>query len=279
MATSLHYIGPLHQPAENDQRSDDNYILPQTASSMSRFLRHELGMSWLHPAGILSTEQLLSLMDLQPWMRVLDVGCGLGTSSRHIAENFGCEVVGIDRDMEMIIEAGKRTPPAFRRVSYETADFLEDNFDAESFDAILMESVLWSNDKAKFLHQARRLLKPWGQLGINEATWLQTPSEQARQISRMTICESFADTLPEQAWLQLILQTGLVNIDHQINPLDPFSQRQLLREEGLFGTLSILGRIRRQPQVQNYIEELKTWVQTWPGIFGYGVYLAWKPGP
>src|SRR5258708_29360477 len=50
------------------------------------------------------TDQTLSLMDLQPADRVLDLGCGTGWASRRMARLAG-EVVGLDVADEMLRRA------------------------------------------------------------------------------------------------------------------------------------------------------------------------------
>jgi sarcosine/dimethylglycine N-methyltransferase len=54
---------------------------------------------------------------------VLDVGCGLGETSRYLAEQFGCRVTGVDVNHEQIARARALTS-AVARVTFEHADVL-----------------------------------------------------------------------------------------------------------------------------------------------------------
>jgi cyclopropane fatty-acyl-phospholipid synthase-like methyltransferase len=49
-----------------------------------------------HPGGTQLTERLGQLTQLSRDSRVLDVAAGRGTSAFHLAQSFGCEVVGVD---------------------------------------------------------------------------------------------------------------------------------------------------------------------------------------
>lgn len=98
---------------------------------------------------------------------VLDAGCGIGGSSLWIAENIKCRVTGItlsETQMNQAREFAKK-----QRLSEKAEFFLEDytntKFPAESFDVVwAIESVCHADDKAKFLKEAYRLLKPGGRL-------------------------------------------------------------------------------------------------------------------
>ncbi len=58
-----------------------------------------------HIGGLRSTLRLAHLSRLQPDDRVLDVGCGIGGSSRVLAREVGCRVHGIDINPDRIRDA------------------------------------------------------------------------------------------------------------------------------------------------------------------------------
>jgi ubiquinone/menaquinone biosynthesis C-methylase UbiE len=59
-------------------------------------LMAELGKTVIHPGGGRSTEELLAIADLRPGQRVLDAGCGIGTTAPQIARRYDCDVVALD---------------------------------------------------------------------------------------------------------------------------------------------------------------------------------------
>jgi cyclopropane fatty-acyl-phospholipid synthase-like methyltransferase len=55
-----------------------------------------LGKRVIHPGGRTATNQLIRKADFEQGQRVLDVGCGVGTTAIEIARRFGTDVTAID---------------------------------------------------------------------------------------------------------------------------------------------------------------------------------------
>ncbi len=49
-----------------------------------------------HIRGRTATEELAQLAEIRPGQALLDVGCGLGGTSRYLVSTFGCKTVGVD---------------------------------------------------------------------------------------------------------------------------------------------------------------------------------------
>ena len=120
-------------------------------------------------------EELLRWADCNssnPPQNVIDVGCGIGGSTLHIAEKFNCNATGItlspvqaSRAKERAIEAGLED-----RVHFEVANALAMPFEDNTFDLVWsLESGEHMPDKAKFLAECYRVLKPGGKMIM--ATW------------------------------------------------------------------------------------------------------------
>ena len=68
---------------------------------------------------------------------VLDVGCGIGGSTRHIARRFGCKGTGITLSPVQVGIANARTQKAgLQGVSFQVADALKMPFQDNSFDLV-----------------------------------------------------------------------------------------------------------------------------------------------
>ncbi len=101
--------------------------------------------------------------------RVLDAGCGVGGSSIFLARNMQCKVSGItlsERQVNQAKENAQRKGVAdltdFRRMDYCHTDFPD-----ASFDVVWgCESICYADDKAQFVREAYRLLKPGGRLVV-----------------------------------------------------------------------------------------------------------------
>jgi len=101
-------------------------------------------------------------LDLQPGMRVLDIGCGWGGAARRAALDHGVEVVGItisQRQAEIARERCVGLPVEIRLQDYRDLD--------ERFDRIyslgMFEHVGHKNHR-RFMQVARRALAPGGRL-------------------------------------------------------------------------------------------------------------------
>jgi SAM-dependent methyltransferase len=123
----------------------------------------------LHPGGETSTRRALELLDVGPGDRLLDVGCGAGTSALLAARERGCEVVGIDLG-ELAVPAARSAAASqglAELVSFTTADAEALPFADGSFDAVLCECSLSTfPDKAGAVAEMRRVLRPAGRIAI-----------------------------------------------------------------------------------------------------------------
>ena len=101
---------------------------------------------------------------------VLDVGCGTGGNSVHLAEKYGCRVTGIDISELMIERAKNRVENSGLgdRLSFQVGDAYNSDFPDESFDIVLTIFVSQFLDLDKAFPEFNRVLKHGGYLGINE---------------------------------------------------------------------------------------------------------------
>ncbi|HEY7848430.1 MAG TPA: methyltransferase domain-containing protein, partial [Ktedonobacterales bacterium] len=83
-------------PAAQSPLDDANAVKSCCAAVyQSDWARLLLGESF-HPGGLALTERLGHALGLRPGLRVLDVAAGQGASAIHLAQIFGCELVGVD---------------------------------------------------------------------------------------------------------------------------------------------------------------------------------------
>ncbi len=85
-----------------------------------------IGKRVIHPGGRESTEALLSRAGITSTSRVLDVGCGVGTTAIEIARRFGAAVTAVDISPLMLERAAAnvRAARAADRVTVAPADVL-----------------------------------------------------------------------------------------------------------------------------------------------------------
>lgn len=116
-----------------------------------------------HIRGSLATNELIALADFTPDMHVLDVGCGVGGSTRRLSHETGCCVTGIDLSDEYI-ETAKRLTRLLNmqeRVNFHAASALALPFDDHTFDgAWSIQMNMNVEDKLSWLQEVYRVLKP-----------------------------------------------------------------------------------------------------------------------
>ncbi len=126
-----------------------------------------------HPGGLALTLRLGQLLNLQSSDRVLDVAAGKGTSAIFLAQQFGCQVVGVDYGDNAIAAATVKAEQAgvTHLVRFEQGDAEQLRFADGSFDAILCECAFCTfPDKATAAQAFARVLRPGGQVGLSDLT-------------------------------------------------------------------------------------------------------------
>ncbi len=117
------------------------------------------------------TEWLMSVMELQSGMRVLDLGCGLAASSIFLAREFGAQVWATDLWFDVSANEPRiRDAGVADLVTPVHADARTLPFEAEFFDAIIsIDSFPYFGTDDHYLAYLARFLKPGGVIGIASA--------------------------------------------------------------------------------------------------------------
>lgn len=124
-----------------------------------------------HIRGDVATKELIKLSDFTPDMHILDVGCGVGGSTRRLSHETGCRVTGIDLSDEYIDAAERLTQllNMQERVKFHAASALALPFDDDSFDgAWSIQMNMNVEDKLGWLKEVYRVLKPGGRAVLYE---------------------------------------------------------------------------------------------------------------
>jgi ubiquinone/menaquinone biosynthesis C-methylase UbiE len=124
------------------------------------------GIDELHLRGAEVSKELVSAFDFNH-LRVLDVGCGIGGPARMLADEFNCDVSGIDMSREFIGTAQKLS--GLIKMNGKT-DFVHGNaldlpFENGVFDVVWTQHVQMNiEDKRTFYSEIYRVLKDNGAL-------------------------------------------------------------------------------------------------------------------
>lgn len=140
---------------------DVNRLTPEDLAPIDAF----------HIRGRPATLELARAAGLDATKRVLDVGSGIGGTSRCLATEFGCHVTGIDLTEEYCRTAGMlsaRTGLA-HLVEYRQGDATDLPFADHAFDVVWTEHVAMNiSDKRRLYQEMHRVLKPGGTLALHD---------------------------------------------------------------------------------------------------------------
>ena len=120
---------------------------------------------FIRPGGLALTERALSLCAFPPGSRLLDVGCGTGTTVEHLIQRFGFFTAGVDPSLPMVAQGRARNGllPLVRAAG-ESLPFPD-----AQWDGVLAEcSLSLSRNPERFLRESFRVLRDGGRLILND---------------------------------------------------------------------------------------------------------------
>lgn len=192
-------------------------------------------MSWVKEIGIIgsapqhhlggkkATVKLLSMVNLQKSQKILVLGCGNGKTALSIARSYKCEVIGTDINPQSVLEANNTLKRIRKKlkgsVLFKIDDILNTSLLKNSFDRIVVESVLIMLPKDKTLKELYSLLAPKGLLVINEALRLSADKIALKKVENEFDRAGISWYLPSyKEWKQYFLENNF-NIISNTGPI------------------------------------------------------------
>ncbi len=172
--------------------------------------------------------------------KLLDVGCGIGGSSRILAQDYGYEVTGITISPQQVERARQLTPPGVN-VKFAVDDAMALSFPDETFDIVWsIEAGPHMPDKDVFARELLRVLKPGGVLVV--ADWNQRDDR----------------VVPLNFWERIVMR----------QLLDQWSHPQFATIEGFAAALQNTGLVEGEVITADWTKEtLPSWLDSiWQGI-------------
>jgi SAM-dependent methyltransferase len=124
-----------------------------------------------HIRGDVATKELIKLAEFTSDMHILDVGCGIGGSTRRLSLETGCRVTGIDLS-EAYIDTAERLTQLLdmqEQVIFHACSALELPFEDDSFDGVWsLQMNMNVEDKLSWLKETYRVIKPGGRAVLYE---------------------------------------------------------------------------------------------------------------
>lgn len=224
---------------------------------------------------------LADKLDIQNHDKILDAGCGIGSSSFYLAKKYQADVTGVTLSSRQVQIANSiKQHENIQNTNFKVEDALSlKSFASGSFDIVWsLESCEQFFDKKTFIQQAIRVLKPGGKLML--ATWCSDREEYQNQQARKykKLCKAF--DLPYMPTMQyyetLLRQQGFLiqetidltekvkkTWDVGVSIANAINFLQVIRISGLRGYL-----FRRKVKLMQEAYHL--------GRIKYGVFIAHK---
>jgi len=124
-----------------------------------------------HTRGRPATVELARLLRLTGGEQVLDLGCGLGGPARHIAQSYGCRVIGLDLTPGFVVVAARLAALTRldAKVDYRQGDALATPFSDASFDVVWSQNVAMNiADRPRLYAEIHRVLRPNGRYALSD---------------------------------------------------------------------------------------------------------------
>lgn len=134
-------------------------------------------------------EGVFERANLKPGQKVLDIGCGTGTSSLRAARDVGPSgrIVGADIS-EPMLACARRLASGIDNLHFETTDVADHAFEPASFDSVISRfGVMFFVDPCAAFTNVRKAMKPgarltmacWSNLDANP--WFRVPMYAAKE--------------------------------------------------------------------------------------------------
>lgn len=218
------------------------------------------GKTVLRPGGRAATEQLFEWADFQPGETVLELASSFGESAIAMAKRFDVRVVGVEKNAESVARARENIRGAGLgdRVEIIQGDIFNLEAISEQFDYVLAEAIITMQSpsgKASLLQSIHKRLKTGGKF-LSHEMLARTDEEQMHQVLSKIIRIN-ATPLSPSNW-KSTFQSAHFQVQHyQTGSMQLLSVPQLLRDEGLLGTIRIARNVLKTSALRKRVLKMR----------------------
>ena len=265
-STKAYYDGPADQIYRNIWGDNIHLGVP-------------CGQECPHPEAMEHTNEIMAqAVRLGPETRVLDLGCGYGSTARYLAKNYGCPITATNISENELELAWDRTLEAGldELIEYEYGDFHDLIYADDSFHVVWsQEAFLHAADKSKVLSECRRVLVPGGTLVFTDILVRSgTPEADRTRI--------YDRVKSPDMWDLSDYRRTLEGLGLQISRAEDWSEHVArsygwVRDRVLEERHKLLGVVDSET-IDGTVEALGFWVEAArAGKIGWAMFIAQKP--
>lgn len=243
------------------------------------FMANTVGIKVLHPGGYDATDKVLSMLNLNKDSHVLDLACGVGTTSFYLFNKYNCSVTGIDISKVLIDNAIAHLEKSGieEKISFEVGDAFNIPYPDKTFDAVIAQAFfILIDNKERALEEIHRVLKPGGYLGSLELSWFKIPPKDAYDELVEKTCNNFIPRMVKfEEWEEFFKSKKFNHIKTIKNPMN-MGMTQMLKAEGLINFIKILSKIMFNGKNRKRMMEVQSTFNKYNDFVGYGIYCLKK---
>lgn len=244
------------------------------------FMANHVGLTVIHPGGFEATHKLLKASHMDQNSKVLDIGCGKGTTSVLLAQKYGCNVVGLDQSEDLLHQATAlaKRKGLENKVSFRVGDALNLPFVNGEFDRAFGQAVLiLVGDKKKAIQEALRVTKSGGYIGWLELSWKKPVTKEFLDgVSNVICAYCMLGVETFENWKKLFDEAGVKELKTLEYSQEFKGMRGMLADEGLVNAGKIMFRYLTHSRVRKRMKTMDKFFKEHDEYFGYGIYVGKK---
>jgi ubiquinone/menaquinone biosynthesis C-methylase UbiE len=242
--------------------ADTQTPLPGTGLSTEKMPGHwllaRLGKRVLRPGGRQLTCRMIEALNIQPPDDVVEFAPGLGATARLTLERRPASFTAVERDKDAAARVRGYLRGAKQRCVVGAA--AETGLPGASATVVYGEAMLTmqpSDQKARIVREAFRLLKPGGRYGIHELCFAPDELEERTQREvQNAISQAIhvgAKPLTPAGWQRLLESEGFTVRAQARAAMALLEPWRLIQDEGLIGALRFVWNVAKDPSARQRV--------------------------